>query len=402
MARILLTTFTFWPNMDGVARASLSAARALVKAGHDVTVATGDVHAPSPVGEGFRVVRFDVRGIRGGESPIGGKDVEAYGRFVTGEPWAVVVCEGWAVWPTALAEDVFPSLSARKVLVSHGAPGPMWVPKRRPFWGLGPVCRSCLLLSGLRRRVGLYDRLVFLGRSGQWSAYADARMAFRRVPGRCRIIPNAIDAAEFEKHRGKFRQQRGIGTRFLAVTVANFSATKNQCRTADVFTRAQLDGAVLCLIGGSDTDYAERIAALAERDHHGMGPDGLRVLVNQPRECVCAAIADADVCLLTSRKETQSIFLLEGMAVGVPFVSTPTGCASEWPGGLTARSSTGLVRALRLIAGDERLRRELGAAGRTFVRENHRPEIAEARWAGLIDELCHGGSGPTMPGAWRS
>jgi glycosyltransferase involved in cell wall biosynthesis len=175
------------------------------------------------------------------------------------------------------------------------------------------------------------------------------------------------------------------------VTVANFSATKNQLRTADIFSRARLEGAVLCLIGSTDNDYSHRLAARIESGRPGVRPWKTMVLVNQSRDSVCAAIGDADVCLLTSRKETQSIFLLEGMAAGVPFVSTPAGCAAAWPGGLTARSSAGLVRALGLVAGAPRLRRELGEAGCRYVEANHTPEAVHAHWARLIGEVTGAG-----------
>lgn len=390
MARILIATFTFWPNLDGVARASLTTARTLAALGHDVTVATGAPESPTSVGESFRVVRFDVQGIRGGELPIEGTGISAYVRFVLNGTWDVMICEGWAVWPTALAEDVFGVMSARKVLVSHGAPGPMWVPKWKPFWGLGPVWRSLRTIRSLPQRFHLYDRMVFLGRNGQWSAYADAQEAFRRVPDKCRIIPNEIDPHEFVPDSGGFRQQHGIGQDFLVVTVANFSSTKNQRRTVEVFARAGLNNAVLCLIGSSRNEYVQGIAEQWDRKTGRQRRSGIRVMAGLPRREVCAAIRDADACLLTSRKETQSIFLLESMAAGVPFVSTPAGCAAEWPGGLTVRSSRSLVHALRSIAENRDLRRKLGDAGRCFVAGTHGPDAIRRQWKHLIDELCGG------------
>jgi glycosyltransferase involved in cell wall biosynthesis len=383
---VLLTTFSYLPNADGVAAASDSTVKALVDAGHDVTVATGNADGLAECSDVAHVVRFSVSGCRGGRDRIAGSGVTAYRAFLARDEWDVILCACWGVWSTALAEEMLPTLRARKVLISHGAPGERWIPTWRPAWGLGPVVKTLAGIPRMVRSMRLYDRMVFLENRGQWSRYFDRMIGSRLAGERCLMIPNAVDPKEFHRSRDRV-DESGCGLR--VVIVANFSANKNQCLAVEVFGKARTGKATLSLIGSQDNAYAADIRAA----WHGLpsvcrADKELRLLIGLPRRAVCDAVAEADICLLTARSETQPIFLLEGMAAGVPFVSTRVGCVTQWPGGLTAHASSDrLTGALERLVADRGLRERLGSEGRRYVERHHDPNVVSRAWHNLVVEL---------------
>ena len=84
--------------------------------------------------------------------------------------------------------------------------------------------------------------------------------------------------------------------------------------------------------------------------------------------------------------------LLQYMAAGLPVVATPVGANAELvvPGwnGYLAESSGEWRDALARLAGDEALRRELGANGRAMVAEKHDTRFAADAWLEVLDALA--------------
>jgi len=111
-----------------------------------------------------------------------------------------------------------------------------------------------------------------------------------------------------------------------------------------------------------------------------------------------AIYAGLDLVISTSVNEGTPVALLEAMASGCPFVATDVGgvCdlmvgAGKQMDGMTVfkngilvpRDANVLSRAVRYLAGNAALRKEMGLAGRAFVRE----QFSYARLADDLEEL---------------
>ncbi len=60
-------------------------------------------------------------------------------------------------------------------------------------------------------------------------------------------------------------------------------------------------------------------------------------LEKQARDSIRAAYRAADCVVLSSRRETQPLVLLDSMAAGKPFITTDVGCVRDFSGGLVVK-----------------------------------------------------------------
>lgn len=377
--RVLLTTATYLPAYDGVAVAAANLAEGLAERGFAVSVVTG--RHPERKGlpvNGIPVYEFEVEGRPGWRAGMRG-DVAGYQRFVAQFPCDVIICQYWNVWSTFLAQNAFPATTARKVLVSHGFSTHLLTFHRRPYFGIGqwigrlPV--ALRLASDLRR----YDQVVLLSEKRNLRRFVDHLVADLTGYGRHTVLPNGVCPQEFANAAIPFRARHDLDDRAkLVLCVANYSRRKNQIRALRVFAEAALPGAALVFIGSERNEYMNELEAELANLRSGGFTGDVRLLAGLSRAETCAAYRAADAFLLTANAETQPIVLLEAMANGIPFVAVPSGAITEMPGGITALTNFGLVRALRRVLLDHVTRADLAAAGRTAVaRQYHWPRVLD-------------------------
>jgi hypothetical protein len=102
--------------------------------------------------------------------------------------------------------------------------------------------------------------------------------------------------------------------------------------------------------------------------------------------------AETDVLVLPTRADCVPLVVLEGMAAGLPVVSTPIGAIPELLGGAGICTPVGdvpaLAAALRRLADDPGLRLELGARGRRRVRERYDVALQSRRLVELLQRAA--------------
>ncbi|MBA3950024.1 MAG: glycosyltransferase family 4 protein [Acidobacteria bacterium] len=104
------------------------------------------------------------------------------------------------------------------------------------------------------------------------------------------------------------------------------------------------------------------------------------------------ALEAATVVIVPSPHESLSLLALEAFAVGTPVLGN---ARSEVVVDHCTRSNAGLyygdrdefVEALRLLMGDERLRRALGRNGREYIRRHYRWDVVIAKYEKLFQAL---------------
>jgi glycosyltransferase involved in cell wall biosynthesis len=384
--KILLVTFTYPPNRDGVSEASRILVGYLLSKGHEVIVATGILDNRT-----FRHGRESIREfkIEGGTNWRSGftGQVQEYQKFLLITSFDILFFQCWDVWTTALALPLFDRISGKKVLISHGFSAHEWTPHRRPPWGLVSWLfrlPSVIKAAWILRQ---FDQVVFLSKRQDWGRFLDVGIAQWTGFKKCKVIPNSIRLQDFQKTVGCFRKKHHFAESFLVLCLANYSDRKNQQLTLDVFHQAGLKDAILCFIGESFNAYSEELEKMAAR--LDFGTTGSRVLFFERlgRESIAEALVDCDLVLLTARQETQPIALLEAMAAGKPFISTNRGCVEDYPGGLVANSSQELVSCLKEMMADPVRRSDLGRKGYRYIQEHHDQDTVLQSYGDLMDEL---------------
>jgi len=351
------------PRWGGGEKWMLHAARAMADRGHRVSL------IGQPGGEITR--RAAASGLRVHELKMGGIAV----------PWTLValrtILARERVAVACVNQDREVHLTA---LASAGLPGFRLVPRRG---SPDPIKGKPFYRYSYARRV---DRLIV-------NCAALGEKVCARAPwfdrAKLRVVPNGIDADAFAAtaRPGRVRAELGLAPgRPVVSLVGEVGRRKGQAVLLEAAAKLRADGAtrdavfLLAGEGSARTELEARAQAL------GLADGTVRFLGF--RADVPDLLADTDLLVLPSFEEGFPNTLLEGMALGLPVVSTPVDGIPELvvdgvTGVLTPPGdAAALAAAIGALLGDAGRRRALGEAGRTRART----EFADARMMDAVDD----------------
>ena len=108
------------------------------------------------------------------------------------------------------------------------------------------------------------------------------------------------------------------------------------------------------------------------------------------REEIVSAFRYCDVFVLSAKSETQPIVILEAMACGKPFISTNTGCVTEFKGGLVVNNLEQMAQKMTFLAQNVDIMHSLGQQGMTYFNQFCSPKTTRQQWLNLIEEVVNG------------
>ncbi|MEO7098017.1 MAG: glycosyltransferase family 4 protein [Luteolibacter sp.] len=385
--KIVIATFTYAPNIDGVAEAARMMVENFRNAGHEVRVATGLVESMTdrPTCEESYIRRFAITG-----SPAVGfgfhGEIEAYREFLYGFNPDVIVFHGWDTWPTEVTLPILPELPCKSVILSHGYSARI-IPNLKRFpWGILRYLRWLPYVFDLPHQLRTFDRVVFLSYKTDFGRFYDGWVAEFIDCKNIRVIPNSV-TAELKSNSSNFREKMGLGEGILFLCVANYSPRKNQEMALKAFCRANIPGSLLVFIGSSLGDYGRRVQEIwySQQASH---PDlNVYFMEDLTRMEVVSAFRSCDTLVLSATAETQPIVIIEAMACGKPFISTDTGCVSELGGGVVVKTVSEMAKQMRRLAQDPAGRETLGRQARKFFEHHHSPEVINQAWLDLLEDV---------------
>lgn len=189
------------------------------------------------------------------------------------------------------------------------------------------------------------------------------------------VIPNFVDTEVFRPGDGKHFYERDDDER-IVVHASNFRPVKRVGDSVRAFAAlAREVPARLLLVGdGPDREHALAVAADAgvrDRVEHVGNTSSIETVLQR-----------ADLCLLSSERESFGLVLLEAMACGVPCAATDVGGIREVLGSTGALAPLGDPNALgeaalSLVADADTHRAQSEAARRRAVENFDRREIIE-------------------------
>ncbi len=206
------------------------------------------------------------------------------------------------------------------------------------------------------------------------------RPVLGRAGSRIRVIGNGVDTTRFAPD-GEVAER---GEEPLIVCVGRLTEAKGQSVAVRALAAMSTPGARLRLVGeGEDSDH---LAALTDE----LGLNG-RVDLYGPVADAAPQLRAADVVVVPSRWDAQSLVLLEAMACGAAIVATrvPGAGAAEGVGVLVEREDpVAMAGALDALLADPARRLELGRGARARAVEQFRLEGSQRRWVDLWTELA--------------
>lgn len=362
---LLLTAHRYWPSLGGTEKAAEDLARALVARGHAVTVATSD-EPERPMDEtrgGVRIRRFAMRKRVGFRVPP-----PDYRRFVLDARWDGVNLIGQRIWSTDFLYPHMRKFRRKPLFTAHGLY--QWHMERTPV--VDPLYYRVVLPRALRRAI----------------AVADTTPEAEELRGLgapdVRLVPLGIDAAELKDLPAGFRARYQLPLdEPILLYVGGFYPNKRVDRLVHA---AAASGALLVVVG-KDADPA-RGRAYCEALAQSTGAR-VRFLGPIPRADILSAYRESTLFVLASDFEGFGLALLEAMAAGLPFVSTPAGVAPDLASHGAGRVAPPerLAEEVRALLADPAERAAMGARGRAAVSRYAWDEVAR-KYEALFEEAA--------------
>jgi glycosyltransferase involved in cell wall biosynthesis len=285
--------------------------------------------------------------------------------------------QGTFVFPTLAGSRIAWMLDKPYVVSARGALFP---------WGLGHKSfKKRLYLSLLERKSLQRAARVHC------TSELEARLAKEAFPGLpTAVIPNPVESESAEGMT--FRNRLGIGNASpLVVFLGRIHPIKGLELLVEVASRVirEMPGTIFALVGNDEGGHATEIRDLISR----RGLERAVILPGPVRGSEkWAALAAADVFVLTSHQENFGMSAAEAMSCGVPVVtSAAVGIAeditSAGAGLVVERTPERFSGAVISLLRDADIRRSMGEAGRNAVARNYIPEVVARSMLRMYGEI---------------
>lgn len=350
---VLYTLHRFWPAVGGTELAMMDLGQEVSKLGHRVSIATSD-EPGSPAREdvkGLDVHRFPLRRMGKFRFPPKG-----YVGFVAGGDWDVVHVKGQRVWSSDYLFRHMPKVRQPKVFTAHGFH--QWHMHRRDPVELWYYRRH------LPRMLRPFDKVVALTGNE-----VEELVFFGVDRSKITILPDGVNLHEFRapSERG-FREKFGVRAPRMLLYAGGFYDNKRVDFLVQAMAHVKSDAELVVI--GRDSSGGP-MQARAQKLAKDLGAKA-RFLGVIDRKDLVRAFFESDLFLLASSFEGYGIVLLEAMAAGVPFVSTPAGAAPDLAregAGVLAATPREMAREIDMLLADDATRRRMGETGKRLAHE---------------------------------
>lgn len=386
--KILIASFTFPPNKDGVSEAASVMAEGFLAKGWHVEVATSPT-VPARSGNLWHGAAIHEFTIEANWNPKQSRfdEVGKYRTFLEQGNWDVVVFHAY-LWSLYASLDILERIPAKTILVSHGYAALQWVRAKSFPWGLGVWLRTVFRALRMFFWIHQMDRTVYLSERADLRGFVDHWIAKKAHYAGRRVIPNGVDPDLRGTNPDGFRKNHGISeNQTVFLCVANYSRRKEQGYAARAFRIAAIPNAVMIFIG---SDFNSDSARFQEEDARSpVRENSARIiwLEKIDRNTTLDAFAACDVFVISSDHEAQPIALLEAMREERPWIARDTGCISEMRGGVCVRSEGEMAEQMISLADEPHRRSALGIQGRQAVEEIYNRQNYIDSYCELVSEV---------------
>lgn len=328
--KILHAVESYYPSVSGAPEVVRRLSEHMVKAGHDVTVATRKLpERKSLKHNGVKIVEFDIRptGTHGISTATGiTGETKKYQDYLLKNKFDVIMTYAAQQWTTDLMLPILDQIKAVKVLVPCGYSG-LYDPVFKKYF------------QDMPGYLNKFDATVYLS-----DDYRDINFAREHKIKNTHLIPNGADEAEFDK-LASAKQKSALRKKFdikgpMIMCLANYTGEKGHIELLYVFKRLPLHQVTLVSAGTNTPGVGsyDLFKTQTDRINTSRKFPGKKVIMidGTDRELVREFLKCSDLFVFLSNIEASPLVLFEANAAGVPFVATAAGNSAEiakWTGG---------------------------------------------------------------------
>lgn len=369
--KILFTVSTYYPKNDGVSRVTKYLAEGLVGKGHDVTVITSSKGSVlcDEIYNGVKIKRVNLYTKYG----LYFGDKRYYKKLISAEAnkcdVMINVCTQNAF--TDLILNSISKYNCKKILYLHGMFNfginsldfSNFVSIINKIW---KEIRWFLYYRTNGRYFKKYNVVTQLHNKDYANLYFKKKYNIDSV-----IIENAADDEFFaSKNILSFKKPF---ERYI-IYVANYEDGKNQKLAITEFLKSNINPKIgLVLIGSCKNQYYKKlkkhIIKMRKILNIVKGNKPILMLHNIKRSDIHSFVSNAEIYLMTSKREVYPISIVEAMACGVPYICTNVGVVKYFCGGIVCKEND-ISYWLEYFLKNNKIRNEYSKISKTFAMSN--------------------------------
>lgn len=360
--KFLFTVASYYPIVGGVQMVTQSMAEELVKNGHDVTVIVSRNNIQEfTMYNGVKLEYWDLYTNK--DRIIGNQNKYVHHLKEVCENVDVLV--NVAVH-SALTDALLPyirEIKCCKVLYLHGIYEFGWSQKdksspSRIVSKLYYNARRRKFYANLYRYAKNYDLVVHLDQNDSSMKYMEKHGVTQNI-----VIHNAAEQAFFEPASTECNEN-------YFLQVANYAEHKNQEYSLRAFYQSNCSEMKMVYIGSQKNAYYQYLIQLNEKLRNEYGERNVEFLVGIDRQETIEKFKHATAIVLSSRVEKFPMVLVEGMACGVPFITTDCGIVNSLPGGVMVHSIKEMANQMNYFSRNTNNLKEMSEIGRQYAEKN--------------------------------
>lgn len=361
--KILFTVASYYPDIGGVQMVTQNTAEEMVRQGHDVTVLISGNPQKQP-SHNLRGVKLEYYNLHTEKDRIVGNKK----RYVV---YMKEKCKSYDVLinvsvHSALTDALLPvlkDLSCVKMLYLHGIYEFRWTEKDKSSFQriaskLYYNIRRRRFYASLYRYAKNYDLISHLSEEDISLKYMVEHGINQNI-----VIHNAAEEAFFQPPVSQCKE------RFF-LHVANYAEHKNQEFSLRAFYKASCADTKMVYIGAEENAYYCYLKKLNEMLSEEYGGKRVSFLTGVSRKDTIEMFKHATAIILSSRVEKFPMVLVEGMACGVPFISTDCGSVKSLPGGYVVHDISEMGELMTKVVDKHQEILCLCSAGREYAIQN--------------------------------
>lgn len=380
--KILITSPSFPPRVDGLSNAVYSLALSLKKYGYEIKVATFG-HQRSTSFEkknSLFVERFNISNLNDFfRSCVG--DMSHYLSFLENEDFDFILLNAWQNWATDLYFHIKKTNQTKVILYSHCISTNEFLTKT-PFKSMIRYLFWRHYWWKVPSKMKLLDGIIFLDDCIDSSRFDDLKVA-NKINLKRYFIPNSYS---IEAHRKSKIKSKTFLNRDQLICVGSYTWQKGFDFVLKSYARSIAKNKIkIKFFGFNENSYLNDLTLLSKK--LGINKKFIEFKVGVEKRKLLDEYEKAKIFLFASHTECQPLSIIEACSTGTPFIAKNSGSISNIPGGIVINNVSEMSKKINYLLEDINFWNYLSLSGKTSGKLKYNIDINTKKIIKVLGEV---------------